>query len=159
MIRPRGFTLAEALIAVTAFAVAALVMMALAVSTTRVNRETVDRSVAQDLGKRLLERTLRQIRNESLPVAESTLWATDYPAGSPLLTATTTVGHTEYTYEITAVTVRDQAGDPVGAGGVDNALKHVQVKVTWFDDPGQGRPGYGKTELTLSRLVRQGEEW
>ncbi len=156
-----GFTLAEALIAVTAFVVAALVLIALAVSLTRVNRETVDRSVAQGVGRRLLERTLRQIRHESIPVTEPAFWSTDYTSSSPLLQGTLKVGATDYDYQITATTVRDVNGDPVGAGGVDNGLKKVEVLIKWFDeqDQGQARAGYGKTELRISRLVGQGEDW
>ncbi len=154
-----GFTLSEVLIAIAAFVVAILVTLALAVSMTRMSRETVDRSVAVQTANRLLERTLRSIRNGGVPVTEANFWANEYPVGTPLLANTERVGGADFAYEIFATTVTDTVGTPIGSLGPDNRLKKVTVRLNWFAPQGQARAGYGMLETQVSRLVREGEDF
>lgn len=143
-----------------ALVVAILIVLALATSLSRMDRETVDRSVAYSLGTRILERVLRDIRYGSAPpVAETDFWANDYPAGSGIESGTVRLGATDYAYEVWATTVRDSAGTPIGSLATNNVLKRVTVRINWFVDPDQARAGYGLLETRVTRLVHQGEPW
>ncbi|GMU55979.1 MAG: hypothetical protein AMXMBFR33_51250 [Candidatus Xenobia bacterium] len=153
--RQQGFSLSEIMIAIGAFVAAILIVLALSISLTRMNRETVDRSVATSLGTRVLERTLREIRTSDVPVTQASFWQNDYPTGSPLATGTVRVGTTDFSYQITAMTVMSGA-NPVGSLAPDNRLKRVSIELEWY---GGERAGYGRTSARLTRLVRQGEEW
>lgn len=156
-----AFSLAEIMVALFCFSVAVLLVLALTISLTRVDRETVDRSAAVSTANRVLERVLRDIRATGDPISEADFWAGSYPASSPILTGSEAVGSTQFSYEVTSgepLTALD-TGQQIGTTGPNNRLKKVSVRVTWFSEDGDARAGYGRLEAGVSRLVREGEEW
>lgn len=155
-----GFTLTELIIAIGLFAVVILGVLALAISLTRSNQETSDRAVATNVARRVLERSLRELRSGSLSVSESDFWTNSYLA-TPFHSGTEKVGPTDYQFRLFTGTpiVEQGSGNVIGAGGTNNRLKSVSVVVNWFADPDAQRSGYGTLELRLSRLVREGETW
>lgn len=148
------------MLAIGAFVVAILAVVALAVSMTRLNQESIDRTVANQLAVRVLERTLHEIYNNDTPVPWNTFWTTDYTPGSPLASGSEKVGNTVYTFDIWGANLVDSTtGAELGSAANETRLKKVTTRVNWFAAADEARAGYGTLEVRVSRVVRESEDW
>jgi Tfp pilus assembly protein PilV len=152
----RGFSLAELVLAIGLFAVAILSILGLSILVGKTNQEGDDRLVGEVVGGILLDRVVDQVRSDSPAGTADDFWNNEHVT-DPWDESDISNGGTEYKYRITAQSVFTSSGVPVGGSTPNNRLKKVDVTVWWWDSDTQQRQGYGKLQVSNSRLVSEGE--
>lgn len=106
---------------------------------------------ATQVSESLMNRTLYQVANDVPAGTKASFWAASGNWRGPL---TETIGGVDYQYVISATTLNDaDAGGALGGPGPSNRVKRVDVVVNWWGT--SSRQGYGKMQVTASRLVNE----
>lgn len=143
--RGPAFSLVEVVLALGLLSVVILALSLLSLSIIRSGTESGDRTTAAAVAESLLSQTLQKAKNDT------NFWTQNLHA--PYLEASATIGGQKYDYVITAETVRDTSGTPLGSELAQNVLKRVTISLTWFDTRSKDRQGYGKLSYELTRIV------
>ncbi len=135
--------------------VAILSVLALSISVARMNQESVDQGVGGLVATQILDGLVEKMRADpSGPLRRDFL--EEEHTSTPFAEGKVVNNGTEFEYEVFARTVLNTDGDPVG-GAIGRRLKKVDVVLSWWDSKDTQRQGYGKLQLTHSRLVGEAE--
>ncbi|MEW6277232.1 MAG: prepilin-type N-terminal cleavage/methylation domain-containing protein [Candidatus Eremiobacterota bacterium] len=151
----RAFTLPELMLAVGLLALVLLTLVGLTTATVRSNHKAALLGPAAAVAESLLDRTLSDVAADIPPGTRDSFWAASGPGPwkslSPL-----DQGGVRYEYAIYAHTVADVTGTPVG--GASNRVKKVDLVLCWWGSAATAgdRNGYGRMQLSASRLVNEG---
>lgn len=152
----RAFSLPELLLAIALFAVAILSIVALSLSVLRTDRKTVDTGVAHSVARQVLLRSLEQVRTDQPGGSKVNFWNNNYVT-QPFLKGKQNSNGTDFEYSIYAETVVSTSASPVGGAVTGNRLKKVDVIVWWWNSDRATRTGYGKLQISTSRLVSEAD--
>jgi Tfp pilus assembly protein PilV len=146
LIRGRGFSLAEVVLALALIAVTVLTLLGLSLRTLQANRKVIDTGA----GQMVLEQALEQMAHEAESSDSVALWShnslTVAYSSDPI-----TLGNITYLVSIYAHDLTAASGTPFAS---DKRLKLLQGSVVWRDLQ-QGRSGYGQLRAQSSRLVHE----
>lgn len=124
----------------------------LGLSVLRGTQKGSDTSAAQVAAEHILNAFLEEMR-KTTPIATSFWSGSTFSRPGHFQ-----MNHTDFAYQLDAVTVTDSSGTPLGGGVPGNGVKQIQLKLNWWDSSqtsGQ-RQGYGKLEYSVTRLFSQG---
>ena len=156
----RGFTIAELLVAIGFFAVAVLTVLGLNLAVVRVDSKAIESAAGSVVADRLIQRTVAKVKADAPAGTRANFWVVDH-VSVPWEEGTTRNGGTEFHYTVSAETVLDPAGNPIGQSGAGpNRLEKIDVRVWWFsDDTGSetSRAGYGRLEHKATKLITEAE--
>lgn len=141
------------LLACGLLAITILVLLALNLSAIRSNEKAALYEQASRAADSLLAQKLYAVENDLPPGTRTSFWSAT--AATPWIgPATVQMGGVDYEFSLTADTVKDSSGTPVGtvAGESGNRLKKVDITLKWW---GGQHQGYGRLELRSSRIVNE----
>lgn len=141
---PRGFTLAEFLLAIALAAVALLSLVAVSLTALRSNRKATDTTVGSLLAEQTLEQTTYAMQsNTAAPIWGYNNALVEYSLD------TVNLSNQDFTLIV-------YARDPVAGLATPHRLKRIEVVARWWDaQSGQNRAGMGRLEARAVRLVRE----
>lgn len=133
------------MVALALLAIAALTLVALSFTSLASRQKAEDRAAASMLAAQELERAVYEIQN--LPSGDS-FWdgSREWSKGS------SEVGGTTFSYRVDSLMVDTGTSAP-------NRLKKLNVSVWWWSTkPDSSRAGYGKLEVSASRIVSENKQ-
>lgn len=135
-------------LAVGVLSITILAVGLLSLTITRSAAESNDRISSVAVCNTILDQVVEEAKSDP------DFWALEH-LGPPYRTGTVKMAGLEYEYDVTAETVLDASGDPIGKDLPNNRLKRVVITLTWFDTKNNERQGYGELKEVVSRLVNQ----
>lgn len=133
------------MVALALLAIAALTLVALSFTSLASRQKAEDRAAASMLAAQELERAVYEIQN--LPSGDA-FW--DGPG--ELSKGSSEVGGTTFSYRVDSLMVDTGTSAP-------NRLKKLNVSVWWWSTkPDSSRAGYGKLEVSASRIVSENKQ-
>ena len=145
VIRRRGFSLAEILLALGLITIVVLTLLALSLQSLKTNQKINDTTAGQLVAEQVLERIAYQ--------AESSNTAAVWPINNPLAPYSAdqvTVGDSVFNVTVYATDVTDSSGLMIAP----KRLKELDATVIWQNDQ-QGKAGQGNLRIQATRLVHE----
>ena len=146
----RGFTLAETLFAITILALTILTLAALITSNLKSDEKARQMGRATAAAETIMERLLFSVHSDSPAGTRGSFWSAD--GGSVWSSGTEVIGDADYDWEVVVETIPG-----IGDATLETRLKKVHLTLWWLDSKDQqgGRQGYGRLQLSTSRLVSE----
>jgi hypothetical protein len=154
--RPRAFSMAELILSLGFFAIVVLVLIALSITVLRTDSKALETSAGSLVADRLMAQTIAGLKADD-PAGIRDEFLSAEPSANPWRQGQVTNHHTIFYYTITVSTVKDGAGQPLGAEAGGNRLKKMDVHVRWAGQDRSGRTGFGQLEVWAAQLVNESE--
>lgn len=145
MKKPRGFTVAEVLLALALITIAVLTLLGLSLYSLNASRKSRDVTA----GQMVAEQTLERLVYEADTNPASTLWSQN--------SQTVPYQQQQVTMEPSVFNVTVFVSNVVDTGGqfvAGSRLKRLESLVVW-QDAQNGKSGYGQLRVRATRLVHE----